>query len=101
MSDVSGHARLRGDPARDYAVIVFPEDSSRWAYPSRFVRTARADAQGRFSIRGLPPDERYRAVALDHLEEGESSDPGFLAGMKDRAESFSLREAETKSLDLA
>lgn len=100
VSDVSGQARLRGEPASDYAVIVFPDDSSRWAYPSRFVRTARADAQGRFSIRGLPPDERYRAVALDYLEEGESSDPEFLAQMKDRAESFSLREAESKSLDL-
>jgi large repetitive protein len=100
VTELSGQAKLRGERSTDYAVIVFPDDDSKWAYPSRFVRTARADAQGRFSIRGLPPNASYRALALDYIEEGESSDPEFLARMKDRAESFSLREAETKSLDL-
>ena len=41
---------------RDHNVIAFPDGPTKWASPSRFVRTIRADADGRFQIRGLPPE---------------------------------------------
>lgn len=82
-------------------MVVFPEDSSKWTYPSRYVRTARSDDQGLFRIRGLPPDGGYRAIAVDYLEDGESADPELLQRMKDRATSFSLREGETRDLELS
>lgn len=101
VSEVNGKVTdAKGEPTRDYTVIIFPEDSSRWAFPSRFVRSGRADQQGLFKIRGLPPDSEYLAVAVDYLEEGEGGDPDFLNEMKARASKFSLGDGEIKALDL-
>jgi hypothetical protein len=91
--------REKRDTTR-YQVVVFPDDAAKWTYPSRYLRTVRADQQGIFIVRGLPGGERYLAVAVDHLEEGEDSDPQFLERMRDRATSFSLGEVERKSIDL-
>jgi hypothetical protein len=101
VSDVNGKVTTaRGDVTRDYTVVVFPDDPARWAFPSRFVKTARADQQGQFRIRALPADNRYLAVAVDYLEDGEGADPQFLEQIKDRATRFSLGEGESKGIDL-
>ena len=81
-------------------VVVFADDERKWEHPSRFVRVARAGARGTFSIPGMPPNEDYRAIAVDYLEEGEETDPEFLKRMRDRATRFSLREGEQRTLDL-
>jgi hypothetical protein len=97
---------VSNDPSRDpperrnQNVVVFPEDSKRWTYPSRYLRAVRTDDQGAFRISALPPDERYLAVAVDFLEDGEASDPEFLESMKTRATSFSLGDAERKNIEL-
>ena len=80
-------------------VLVFADDEKRWAYPSRFIRSARSD-RGRFEVLGLPPNEEYRAVAVDYLEDGEEYDPDFLKRMRERAARFSLREGEQVAVDL-
>ena len=55
VSDLNGKVTTaRGDVTRDYTVVVFPDDPAKWAFPSRFVKTARADQQGQFRIRALP-----------------------------------------------
>jgi len=101
VSDVNGKVTTaRGDVTRDYTVVVFPDDPAKWAFPSRFVKTARADQQGQFRIRALPADDRYLAVAVDYLEDGEGADPMFLEQIKDRASRFALGDGESKSLDL-
>jgi hypothetical protein len=64
-------------PAKDYVVIVFPEDPDKLGRHSRFVRSARADQQGQFKMSGLPAGD-YLAAALDSVEEGAESDPEFL-----------------------
>jgi hypothetical protein len=81
------------------SVLVFAEDEKRWGYPSRFIRTARSD-RGRFEVMGLPPNENYRVVAVDYLEDGEEYDQDFLKRMRQRATRFSLREGEQVGLDL-
>jgi hypothetical protein len=98
LTTVNGAIDSRSE-IRDHNVIVFPDDAVKWTYPSRFVRTARADADGRFQIRGLPP-ERYLAVAIDYLEETEVQDPQFLERLRRQATSFSLRDGEQRSLQL-
>jgi hypothetical protein len=85
---------------RDHSVVVFPADAAKWTFPSRYLRTVRADEQGAFRIRGLPGDERYLAIAVNYLEEGEGSDAEFLERMRDRATTFSLNEGERASVDL-
>ena len=90
----------RGEPSFDYTVVVFPENETRWGPPSRYVQSARPDQDGQFTIRALPADESYLAVAVNYLENGEAADPRFLEQMRGRAEQFSLGEGETRALDL-
>lgn len=90
----------RGKPVLDATVVVFPANRERWTYLSRYVRTIRPDTNGRFSIRNLPPEE-YLIVAVRNLEQGQGSDPDFLARAGEEAKSFSLAEAETKVVDIA
>ncbi len=53
-----------GNVLKDYVVVVFAEDNVHWVPQTRFIRTGRPDQDGRFTIRGLPP-ERYLAVAVE------------------------------------
>jgi Carboxypeptidase regulatory-like domain len=85
---------------RDHNVIAFPDDSTKWASPSRFVRTIRADADGRFQIRGLPPGERYFVAALDYLEAGEEQDRQLLNRLRSRASSVTLGDGEQRSIQI-
>lgn len=84
----------------DYAVVVFPDDEAKWIGASRYIRSARPDQQGTFKIRALPANERYLAVAVDYLEDGEANDPEFLAEMKTKASTLSLGDGESKAVDL-
>jgi hypothetical protein len=99
ITEINGSATLGGAAAKDFSVIVFADDRNRWSFPTRHVRSARGNQQGNFSIRGLPP-AGYLAVAVSHLEEGEAQDPEFLARLREQASSVSLREGETKTVEL-
>lgn len=98
---VSGAVRDdRGTAVLDAAVVVFPDDDRQWTYQSRFIKTARPDTNGRFEIIGLPPSAAYRVVAVQGLEDGQATDPTFLATLRDRSERLTLVDGEAKSLDL-
>ena len=85
---------------RDHNVIVFADDATKWASPSRFVRAIRADNDGRFQVRGLPPGERYLVAALDYLEAGEEQDRQLLERLRSRATSVTLGDGEQRSIQL-
>jgi hypothetical protein len=85
---------------RDHNVLVFVDDPARWTSPSRLVRTVRADADGRFEIRGLPPGERYFVAALEYLEAGEEQDRQLLDRLRSRAASVTLGDGEQRSIQL-
>jgi hypothetical protein len=89
----------RGEPIKEYAVVVFSDDSDRWQPPTRFVRTSRPDQEGRFQVRGLPPG-RYLAVAVEYLEQGAESDLEQLDRLKQGATPVSLDEGDTRQLEL-
>jgi hypothetical protein len=88
-----------GAAVGDYTVVVFSTTAGRWGYQTRFVRSARPDQGGRFTIRALPPDE-YFVVALEYVETGQEFDPEQLAGWKALATTVELREGDTKTLVL-
>jgi protocatechuate 3,4-dioxygenase beta subunit len=91
----------RGKPVLDATVIVFPANRERWSYfSSRFLRTARPDTEGRYRIRSLPPDDGYLVIAVQGLQEGQASDPEFLARAREEARPISLNEGETKAMDV-
>ena len=100
ITEVTGTVVARTGRTGEYSVVIFPEDERKWPFPSRHVRSARPDQQGVFRIRALPPGERYLAVALDYLEDGEANDPEFLASIKARGTALSLDAGETRALEL-
>ena len=100
ISDVSGVVtNSRGEPVKDYTVLIFSQDREQWIGNTRYRSVARPDQDGRFQARALPPG-RYYAVALDAVDVNESNDPEFLDQIRTKAITFSLNEAETKVLDL-
>jgi hypothetical protein len=100
VTEVNGSVTDGNQPARDYTVVVFPEDSARWKFPSRYVKSGRPDQKGLFRIRALPPEDRYLAVAVDYVEEGEAGDPEFLEQIRAGATRFALGDGETRMLEL-
>lgn len=102
VTEVSGSVAAADgkSSSRDFTVIVFPDDETRWAAPSRYVRSARPDQQGLFKVRTLPPHDRYLAVAVDYLEQGEESDAELLASLKGRAAAFRLRPGDATTVSL-
>ena len=101
VSEVTGQAATGdGVAARDFTVVIFPDDETKWTGTSRYIRSARPDQQGLFKVRGLPAGNAYLAVAVDYLEDGEANDPEFLADMKPRATKLSIADGDTRSVDL-
>lgn len=100
VTELNGSATAGAATAKDYSVIVFADSPERWVFPTRYVRSVRANQQGNFTIRGLPPGTSYLAAAVSHLEEGEAQDPEFLRQLRDRASTVSLRDGETRTVEL-
>jgi hypothetical protein len=100
VTDVSGAVQdSRARPITDFVVVAFSTDNTRWGFGTRFVRTVRPNQEGRYSLKGLPPDEYY-LIALDYLEQGEEGDPEQLEKWKANATRITLADGEPKSLTL-
>jgi protocatechuate 3,4-dioxygenase beta subunit len=100
VTTVSGTVKTsRGELAKDYTAVVFAQDKEKWTGNTRYQSAGRPDQDGRFKITGLPPGEYY-AVAVDRLEQGQSGDPEFLERVRSRAVPLTLREGETRNVDL-
>ena len=99
-TDLSGQITGdRGAPETDATVIVFSEDPQRWGYATRYVRAARPNQDGRYTLRGMPP-HNYYVIAVKDLEPGQQQDPEFLESMRPQAVRVSLGENETRVQDL-
>jgi hypothetical protein len=95
-----GVSNALGEPAKEYTVVVFPEDQQKWSIAGeRWMHSARPDQQGQFKIADLPPGA-YLAVAVEYVPQGEWSDPAWLARAVKSATKFSLDEGGTKTLSL-
>lgn len=89
----------RQQPVTDASVVIFPDDKERWTFGSRYLRLVRPDTNGKYAVR-LTPHDGYRAIVVRGLEDGQFSDPEFLARALDYATAFRLAEGETKALNL-
>jgi 5-hydroxyisourate hydrolase-like protein (transthyretin family) len=96
---LSGTVMDADKPASDCSVIVFALDPARWTFPSRHFGQGRPDSQGRFEIRGLPPDN-YLALALPTQRGTDWQDPEFLQQHVGFATGFSLAEGGTATVAL-
>lgn len=99
-TDISGAVTTNGQPVKDYTVVIFADDDSKWVLPnSRYVTGTRGDQEGRFRARNLPAGD-YLAVAVEYLAQGEWGDPDVLQRLKGKATRFTLNEGDTKTLNL-
>lgn len=99
-AEISGSVQnAKGAATSDYVVVLFPPEPEKWGWQSRFIRVARPDQTGRFSIPGVP-DATYLAVALEYMESGEEANPEFLEKLKPLATRISVAEGEKKTVTL-
>lgn len=80
-------------------VIAFSTDPQFWRAQSRRIATSRTGDTGAYRIRGLPAGDYYLLVT-DDVEQGEWFDPAYLDSVKDKATHVTLRDGDTKTLDL-
>ena len=99
VSRLSGVVSDDKGPVSDYAVVIFSSDPTKWTDRSRFVVMARPTQQGRFELRGLPPEE-YLVIALPGVIGQEWTDPDFLQQLRSQATRLLLGEGESQVLDL-
>jgi hypothetical protein len=87
---------IRGEPAVNYTLLVFPVDRDRWYPGSRFFRRAAPASSGNFSVRGLPPSDYFVApvAGWSVLKDGADAwqDPEFLESIALRAARATLTE---------
>jgi hypothetical protein len=94
----------RGDVVTNVTVFVFPRDADRWfprpwSIPSTTM--GRPDQNGRYSIRTRLQPGDYYAVAVEYLDPNRrGGDRTYLEELSRNAVRFSIREEETKALDL-
>ena len=94
----------RGDVVTNVTVFVFPQDADRWfprpwSIPSTTM--GRPDQNGRYSIRSRLQPGDYYAVAVEYLDPNRrGGDPTYLEELSRQAIRFSIREEESKALDL-
>jgi len=93
----------RGQPVAACTVIVFAADRNRWHRASRFVKAARCEADGTFTVRGLPTAD-YVAAGVDRIEGSETSgeweDAAVLESLLPYARRVALSEGQTTSASL-
>lgn len=98
ITEIAGTASDdRGRAAADARVVVFAADRDLWYERSRFVKIARADANGAFVLRDLPPGT-YFVSAVDRRraseENGEWLNPELLESLAPGAPSITLSEGQ-------
>jgi hypothetical protein len=90
----------RGAPVKDFNVVAFADDREKWFLPSgRYLRSARGNQDGIFSISGLAPG-KYLVVAFETLDANSLGDPDELERWRALATDVTLSEREQRSVTL-
>jgi protocatechuate 3,4-dioxygenase beta subunit len=90
----------RGQPVKDYSVIVFAEDREKWFLPSmRWLKSARGDQDGLFKVENLAGG-RFLVIALESVDTNTMGDPDELDKLRAYATEVTLGDNEKKTLQL-
>lgn len=100
VTDIGGVVTdSRGTPLASSTVLIVAEDLPPGVSPQRYQRILQSDADGKFSVRGMPPG-RYAAVAASGIDAAHQYDPATAQRVRQLGHSFSVREGETVALSL-
>jgi hypothetical protein len=83
-------------------VLVFSRDRRTWYGSSRFLRRARTNTEGVFTIEGLPQDSYYVVAAPQLPADGTDAwqDPAYLDAISERASTAIVTAGSVTSLNL-
>jgi hypothetical protein len=87
----------KGDPAAGATVTLIPDAEHRsisWMY-----KTAFADQNGHFTIKGVRPGE-YKVYAWEDIEAGALEDPDFVKPHESAGEAVSVKESSHETVQL-
>jgi uncharacterized protein (DUF2141 family) len=99
-SELAGRVTdAQGRPAADLFVVVFSDDRASWFFNSRRIAAPRANAEGRYAIRNLPPGGYFVAVS-DDVEPNEWFDPAVLQRLAAGAVRIRIGENQKTVQDL-
>lgn len=89
----------RGEAVKEYSAIAFAQDREKWKIAGRYQAFGRPDQDGRFKMSGLTPADYY-IIALEKIDPGQIGDPDFLESIKTKATAITIREGESRTVDL-
>ena len=79
--------------------MFLPSGLKEGISPTRFIRVARPDVDGRYRVKGLPSG-RYTATAVESIEQGRQFVPEFQDDLRREGKAVTLRDGEALTLDL-
>jgi len=88
-----------GEALPGATVVLFSTNSEQRGSNSRFTKSAQADQEGRFSIRGIVPGE-YAVCALSRHEPGAEENASFLKELETSAKQVKLSANQTHTESL-
>lgn len=91
VATVTGLVTDGGKPATDCIVLLFAEDATKWAFPSRFMTAARLDAKGSFTASGLLAGS-YLAIAVPPMQGQDWQNPVTLEQYRGLATAVTVPE---------
>lgn len=98
-TEISGTVNdASSQPAPGATIIAFSSDERFWTPESRRIRAIRPAADGKYTLKDLPPGD-YRLIALSDVETGRWFDPAFLRTLS-TATLFSVAEGSKLTLDI-
>lgn len=86
------------DPAAGALVVLIPDDAKRRERKDSY-HTATSDQYGRFTLKGVDPDE-YKLYAWDDLESGAYMDPDVMKPFESQGVAMSIHENSRESAQL-
>ena len=100
---ISTVTNSRGEPSRDYTLLVFPDDRERWYAGSRYLRRVAPQPAGYATVRGMPPGNYFVApvFGMSVLKDGADAwqDPEFLESIAQRATRATLGEGQKVTIN--
>ena len=90
-----------GKPAKEFAVVLFPEDRAEWIEQSSGVMTAGPEKSGGYTLAGVRAG-RYRIAAIERrrLNQIYFDRPALLAALAKDATAITVTENEQRVVDL-
>jgi hypothetical protein len=86
-------------PTADYYVVVVSADTKHWSFPTKRLRFARADRNGRYEIADLP-DGAYFVSAVTEMSPDDLSDQRFLELVAKAGRRIEMAPGEEKVFNL-